>query len=385
MYLLSEVNAIRKMAETTTAVSSEGICFFYVDKDTVTWTYRSAVYDELMKVDEMGMKFDQDSPILQAMAAKMEINNLTPANEFGIKLRTNFSPIIDDETGECVGLLVTTVMLRHPVEGAFKHFAPVLAEMFPEGAIMFTSDIEKMTQVQGSSKFNTSNIYEGLALQENDVVKRTLKSKQPMSEELPMEAFGVPSVVWVSPLFHEESNDPELTIGVIMPKKIAAELRAMSNNLGNGLSGISAAIEQLAASASSIHENELRLDTEIKEINTLSNEINNISVFIKEIADETKMLGLNAAIEAARAGDSGKGFGVVADEIRKLSEQSKSTVPKINEFTSSIKTKVQEVGEMSKTSLHSSQEQAAATEEITASIEEISAMAEELDKIAKML
>jgi methyl-accepting chemotaxis protein len=41
------------------------------------------------------------------------------------------------------------------------------------------------------------------------------------------------------------------------------------------------------------------------------------------------MLGLNAAIEAARVGEAGKGFGVVADEIRKLPAESKSTVPKI--------------------------------------------------------
>lgn len=77
----------------------------------------------------------------------------------------------------------------------------------------------------------------------------------------------------------------------------------------------------MAASASQIHANEQELNIEIKDVISLSEEINEISSFIKEIADETKMLGLNAAIEAARAGDAGRCFGVVAYEIRKLSEQ----------------------------------------------------------------
>ena len=55
--------------------------------------------------------------------------------------------------------------------------------------------------------------------------------------------------------------------------------------------------------------------------------------FIKQIADETKMLGLNAAIEAARAGTQAGDSGVVAEEIRKLSDDSRQTVVKIRDYT----------------------------------------------------
>jgi len=308
-----------------------------------------------------------------------------PRSFYGVRLKIVSIPFVDDND-QVSGAFSIVVPVLHPVIAAFDHFAPVMTEMFSEGSFFYATDLNKIIHNQSSQKFAIDTYEKGKELVEGDLAYQVIKTGSPQFREYGEERFGVPVAISSFPLFDEENqNEIVATLGIVLPKKTAAVLRQMSVGLESGLMDISSAIEELAASAVEINANEEALNENIKDIIHISDEINEISLFIKDIAEETKLLGLNAAIEAARVGDAGKGFGVVADEIRKLSAESKSTVPKINALTSSIRAKVEEAGTKSKASLDSSQEQASATEEITSSIEEITSMSAELGRLATEL
>jgi methyl-accepting chemotaxis protein len=85
----------------------------------------------------------------------------------------------------------------------------------------------------------------------------------------------------------------------------------------------------LQAKVGSIAEHMLRLTEQVGHIST-------ITTLVGELASQSNLLALNAAVEAARAGDHGKGFGVVAAEIRKLADESKHSVERIKGLVAEI-------------------------------------------------
>ncbi|WKL04109.1 methyl-accepting chemotaxis protein [Paenibacillus amylolyticus] len=148
-------------------------------------------------------------------------------------------------------------------------------------------------------------------------------------------------------------------------------ISGISGKLTDMVQTVAAQSEQLTASSTQILDN-----TRMAVQN--SGEVNKVAAFIREISEQTNLLGLNAAIEAARAGEAGAGFSVVASEVRKLSTGTKEATVNIERSLKDVQHSIQQMEQEITSISQSSNQQAVLVTEFSEVIDQLNSVSRDL-------
>ena len=260
---------------------------------------------------------------------------------------------------------------------------PMIQKLFPLDVMFGMTDLEKFLYYLPGKEIDVK-LPVGAPIPEKAGFRKVLATGEPASATVPKEAYGVPFKSSSLPIKDEDGTTlGVLTMGVSLKNQEVFSNAAQS--LAATSQEINATTEEIAATATS-------LVNTINDLQTIGNcvvqelqKTDEILNFIKNVADNSNLLGLNAAIEAARAGEHGRGFAVVAEEIRKMAMTSAASTHDITKLLMNIRNDVAAIESKLTGCSEQSQHQAAATEQISAAIQQLASSATEIEKISRII
>ena len=189
------------------------------------------------------------------------------------------------------------------------------------------TDCEKYLLAKPGEKLDLK-INAGDPLKPGSAVYRAVHEKRRVVIRADKSLFGVPYIAVAIPLFNQKAE----VIGAASVQESVDRqdgLKQMANALNNNMSVVASTMEEIAAQIQEIAATAKISAKLAQDSNAQISETDQVIQLIKSITSQINLLGLNAAIESARVGEYGRGFGVVAQEIRKLAADSAASIKKI--------------------------------------------------------
>lgn len=234
---------------------------------------------------------------------------------------------------------------------------------YPEDACVVVTDTEKVLAYKPGKTIDL-HIKIGSTVEKyrGTTSEKALSSGKFMKEERGPEVFGFAYISTAQPIY-----DGGKLIGVIsaiISNEKSDKMRVLATELSSAVEEMTATNEEMTASSIDVSNRLEALSKLSESMNNDIQQINTIVNLVKDIAMKSKILGLNASIEAARSGEHGRGFAVVASEIQKMAQNSTESAEKIAKELEHIKSSIDNVNE-------STNQIAAFTQEFSASMHEL--------------
>lgn len=271
--------------------------------------------------------------------------------------------------------------LGYDILNKMYEFVPCINTFFDEDITLSITDTEKVLYGQ-DGKDVILNAEPHIRIT-GGPVEEAIKQKRTLVQIVPKGLCDVAFKSYIIPL--EENGEIVGTISIAKSLKQKDSVVDVTSNLVESLALMSENISEITNGVAKLNDMENEILEETLDAGKLASNTDSVVNFIRDISSQTNLLGLNASIEAARAGDYGRGFSVVAEEIRKLSDSSKDSIGKIEEVIKNISKSINKINSKVENLNNISKNQKNAIQNISSSMESINAIANTLEKLADVL